>query len=143
MGDVLCSAIVSKRLKIRKSLAINLNNTLDKYRLHHFADDINLLFGNKCPSRISCVMNNEIKLRTDWLRANKLSLNESKTKFLIFRPCRKLNMTVPNIKLNNFILTPWKTVTFLGIEIDENLSWNNQIEILAKKLSRTNGFCQR
>ena len=73
---------------------------------------------------------------TDWLTANKISLNESKTKFLIFRPRRKLNITVPNIKLNNFILTPEKTVTYLGIEIDENLSWYKQIEILAKKLSR-------
>ena len=28
----------------------------------------------------------------------------------------------------------------IGIEIDENLSWNNQIEILAKNLSRTNSI---
>ena len=71
-------------------------------------------------------MNNELQLMTDWLRVNKISLNESKTKLLIFRPRRKLNITVPNIKLNNFILTPEKTVTSLDIEIDENLSWNKQ-----------------
>ena len=35
--------------------------------------------------------------------------------------------------LNNFILTPEKFVTYLGIEIKENLSWNKQIEILVKK----------
>ena len=109
-----------------------LNNALDKCRVHHFADDT-LLFGNKCPFEIFCVMNNERKLMTDWLRANKLSLNESKTKLLIFRPGRKLNITAPNIKLNNFILTPEKTVTYLGIEIDGTLSWNKQIEILTKK----------
>ena len=85
-------------------------------------------------------MNNELQFLTDWFRANKISLNESKTKLLIFRPPRKLNITVPNIKLNNFILTPEKTDTCLGIETDENLSWNKQIEILAKILSRTNGL---
>ena len=37
------------------------NNALDKCIVHHFADDTNLLFGNKCPSEISCVMNNELK----------------------------------------------------------------------------------
>ena len=63
-------------------------------------------------------MNNELQLLTDWLRANKLSLNESKTKLLIIRPRIKLNVTVTNIKLNNFILTPEKIVTYLGIEID-------------------------
>ena len=92
----------------------DLNNALDKCIVDHFEDDTNFLFGNKCSSEISCVMNNELKLLTDWLRANKLSLSKSKTKFLIFRPRRKLNITVPNIKLNNFILTPAK---------NRHLSW--------------------
>ena len=35
----------------------NLNNALDKCTVHHFADDTNLLSGNKCRSQISCVMN--------------------------------------------------------------------------------------
>ena len=39
----------------------DLNNARDKCRIHHFADDTNLLFGNKCPSMISCIMNNELK----------------------------------------------------------------------------------
>ena len=116
------------------------NYAEDKCRVHHFADDTNVLFGNKYPSEISCVMNNDLKLLTDWLGANKLSLNESKTKLLIFRPSRKLNNAVPNIKLNTFILTPEKTVTYFGIEIDENLSRNKQIKLLAKTLSKTNGI---
>ena len=45
----------------------DLNNALKKCRVQHFADDTNLLFGDKCPSEISCVMNNELKLLTDWL----------------------------------------------------------------------------
>ena len=77
--------------------------------------ETSLLFGNKCPSEISCVMKNELKLLTDWLRADKPSLNESKTKFVIFRPRKKLNITVPKIKLNNFLLTPKKLVTYLVI----------------------------
>ena len=88
-------------------------------------------------------MNNELKLLTGWLRADKLSLNESKTKVLIFRPRRKLNITVPKIKLNSFILTTEKSITHLGIEVYENLSWNKQIELLANKLSRTNGILSK
>ena len=81
----------------------DLNNALGKCIVHHFADDTSLLFGIRCPSKMPCVMNNELKLLTDWLRGNKLSLNKSKAKLLIFRPRGKLNITVPNIKLNNFI----------------------------------------
>ena len=88
-------------------------------------------------------MNNELKLLTGWLRADKLSLNESKTKILIFRPRRKLNITVPKIKLNSFILTPETSITHLGIEVYENLSWNKQIELLANKLSRANGILSK
>ena len=91
-------------------------------------------------------MNNELKLLAvscKPIRVNKLSLNVPKTKPLIFRPGRKLNVTVPNIKLNNFSLAQENTVTYLGIEINENLSWNKQIEILPKKFSRTNGILSK
>ena len=58
----------------------DLANALEKSIVHHLADDTNLLYGNKNPSVIFDVINSELKLVTDWLRANKLSLNKSKTK---------------------------------------------------------------
>ena len=116
---------------------------LEKYIVHHFADDTSLLFGNKYHSEISCVRNNELQLLSNWLKANKFSLNESKTRILIFSSRRKVNVTVPNIKQNNFILTPENNVIYVGIQIDENLSWNKKIEILSKKLCRTNGILSK
>ena len=86
------------------------------------------------------IINSELKLVTDWLRTNKLSLNESKRKLLLFRPINKLNLTLSDIKLNGYLLSLAKSVTYLGMAIDETLSWNNQNEVLAKKLSRTNGI---
>ena len=70
-----------------------LTNALEKTIAHHFADDTNLLYGNKNPSFISDVINSELKLITIWLRANEISLNESKVKLLLFRPNNKLNLT--------------------------------------------------
>ena len=67
---------------------------------------------------ISCVKNNALKWLTDKLRANKISLNESKIKQVIFRPRRKLNM------INNF--------TYLRIVINKNISWKKRTEILEK-----------
>ena len=52
--------------------------------IHHFADDTNLLFGNRDLKVIESVMNKELKILVAWLKANKLSLNESKTELLIF-----------------------------------------------------------
>ena len=42
----------------------DLENALGKCIVYQFIDDTNLLFDNKCPSGISCVMNNELKLLT-------------------------------------------------------------------------------
>ena len=98
-------------------------NALEKSTVHHFADDADLLHGNKNPFVKSNVINSELKLVTDWLRANKLSLNESKTKLLLFRPINKLNLTLSNIKLNGHLLTLAKSFKYLGIEIDETLSY--------------------
>ena len=100
----------------------DLTDALEKSIVHHFADDTNLLYGNKNLSVISDVINSELKLVKDWLRANKVSLNESKTKLLLFRPISKLNLTLSNVILNGHFLTLEKSVAYLGIEIDETLS---------------------
>ena len=98
------------------------NNAPDKCRVHHFADDTSLLFGHKCPPKISWILNNKLKLLTDSIRINKLSLNDSKTKLLIFRPHRKLNITVPNIKLDNFILNPKKPPLILVLRLTKTFT---------------------
>ena len=54
----------------------------------------------KNPSAIFDIINSELKLATDQLRGSRLSLNESKTKLLLFRLINKLNLMLPNIKLN-------------------------------------------
>ena len=80
---------------------------------------------------ISCVKNNELKSLTDKLRANKISLNESEIKLVIFRPRRKLYM------ITNFILTPTKAFTYLRFVINKNISWEKRMKFLKKILSRT------
>ena len=66
-----------------------------------------------------------------------------KNKLIFLRLINKLNLTLSNTKLNENLLTLAKSVTYLSIEIDGILSWNNQIEVVAKKLSRTNGILSK
>ena len=58
-------------------------------KVHHFADDTNLLIINKSLKRLNKLLNIDLKNLTNWLNANKISLNVSKTELIIFKPKRK------------------------------------------------------
>ena len=50
--------------------------------IHHFADEINLLFPTKKLGTIEHVVNHELKLLSQWLQSNKLPLNETKAELI-------------------------------------------------------------
>ena len=56
-----------------------LQSVFSKSVVRHFADNNNLLFLGKKRGTIEFVINHELKLLIQWLRSNKLSLNETKT----------------------------------------------------------------
>ena len=89
---------------------------------------------------IESVVNHELKLLSQRLRSNKLSLNETKTELIIFRSPRKNLPREPDIRINNYKLKLDSHVKYLGILIDEVLSWNKQIESICMKLARANGI---
>lgn len=69
--------------------------------MHHFADDTNLPFSSKNIGTIEFVVSHELKILVPWLRSNKLSLNECKTKRIVFRPPKTNSLRQPNIKIKN------------------------------------------
>ena len=89
------------------------------------------------------IVNTELKLVSNWLRLNKLSLNATKTELVIFRSkWHKLDRDVI-IKLNGIRLKPTEHVKYLGLHLDKNLSWDHHIHILSNKLSRANGILSK
>ena len=67
----------------------DLNVAIKHCKVHHFADDTNLLNINKSPKHLNKFINIDLKNLTKWLNANKISLNVSKTEMVLFRPKRK------------------------------------------------------
>ena len=72
--------------------------------IHHFADDINLIFSRKELGTIESVINNELKHLVQWLRGNKLSENETKTELIIFRSLRRGSNQRENLILDLIIV---------------------------------------
>ena len=106
---------------------------------YHFADDTHLLNLSKTIWSLCGRVNSDLRVLVSWLNANKISLNASKTEFIIFRSNRRPLDTIPKIKISGKQLTPSKTIKYLGVYLDEHLTWKQQISVVATKLRRANG----
>ena len=120
---------------------INDLHSIIKYSTtRHFADDTNLLIKNNSLKQLKKYLNFDLRNLASWLKANKISLNASKTEMLIFRhPNKPINYDL-KIKMDGKRIYPSKYVKYLGILIDSHLNWNYQTKMLAPKLSRAVGM---
>ena len=87
-------------------------------------------------------VNQDLKNLTNWLNAKKICLNVSKTEVL-FKSSRKLTDVPLKLKLNGKILYPTNSVNYLGINIDENLIWKQQISDTAIKINKPNDILSK
>ena len=115
----------------------DLNQAIKFCKVHHFADDTNLLHFSKSMTKLNKYVNLDMKNLTDWLNANKISLNVPKTELVILKHQRKKIDSEVKIKLSRKWLYPTDSVKYLGIRIDENLNWKHVSDI-AIKLNRAN-----
>ena len=118
----------------------DLNISVKNSMVHHFADDTNLLYINKSLKVLCKKVNYDLKGITNWLNANRISLNVNKTEFVIFRSPRKLINYEINIRLNGQRLYPSSYIKYLGVLLDEHLSWKPHTNELIKKLNRSNSM---
>ena len=111
----------------------DIENSSDILSLVLYADDTNAFHSDKCLQTLANTMQDEMNKVTEWLNANKLSINTSKTKFIIFESKTKKYGTKINLKINNNIIQQAAFVKFLGVIIDEKLTWKNHISFVHKK----------
>ena len=62
----------------------DIENSSDILSLVLYADDTNAFHSDKCLQTLANTMQGKMNKVTEWLNANKLSINTSKTKFIIF-----------------------------------------------------------
>ena len=85
----------------------------------------------------------------NWLTSNKLSLNLKKSNFVIFCPYQKELPFTPKLYIYDPSTNKQKQlecrefVEYLEVLIDYKLSWNNHIDTILLKISRTVGLLLR
>ena len=121
----------------------DLHESMEFCSTRHFADDTNLLITNKSLKHIRKLLNLDLCFLSKWLRANKISLNCSKTELMIFRHPRKQINYELKLKINGRKLYPSDYVKYLGILIDPHLNWNYHTDFIAPKLSQALGMLMK
>ena len=69
------------------------------------------------------LVNSETIKLSDWFKANKLSLNMQKSNYIIFKPRQRRDEPTLSIEMDGFKMNQVKEVNFLGVILDETLSW--------------------
>ena len=114
---------------------INDLKSVKNSKVHHYADNTNLLLTEKSLRKINKQGNQDLALICRWLRANKISTNTSKTEIIIFRPKQK-HITKQKIKT-------YCKVRYLAFILEEHLDWNLHINSLKCKLNRAIGILSK
>ncbi len=106
-----------------------------------FADDTTVYYSDKTNAGTEDLLNQELSKVSVWLAANKLSLNVKKSNFLHFHH-GKHKPTI-NLKLNETIVEEKEVTKYLGVFIDNKLTWKPHIEHVKTKLSKGNGMISK
>ena len=104
---------------------------------HFFADDTQLHDSTK-PSNIPSLaqdMKRSIDNVSDWMKGNKLKMNEEKTEIISIGTKSKLEqVTVHSLTFSDCEITFSKSVRNLGVHLDTCLTMENQVNLLCKTL---------
>ena len=104
-----------------------------------FADDTTVLIESTNINTMIAALNCELAKLTEWLKANKLSINVSKSHYMVFhRSSRKINKG--NILLDTTILSQVTYTKFLGVILDDKLKWTRHISYIKNKISKGMGI---
>ena len=123
----------------------DLPNCLLHSRARIFADDTNLTYASNNINEINYNLNENLANVSEWLSVNKLTLNQTKTEFMLIGSRQRINtfQSTPSFAINNVPVKQVSHTKSLGLHIEENLSWNVHIEKLSKKVASGIGALKR
>lgn len=99
-----------------------------------FADDTNFFASGKNLNVLVKTIEQELVLLQKWFNKNRLSLNLSKTKFMLFTNQKCFDNV--SLSFNGIIIERVSEFRFLGVLIDEKLKWKSHIAYVRNKICR-------
>ena len=115
-------------------VAINDIYRISKYStIIGFADDTTMYHSYHNVVTLKARIKNDLRILIDWFRANKMSFNASKTHMMIFSRNQLRGLDCIDVGDNSFKRT--NIVKFLGVLIDDRLSFNAHVDHVLSKIN--------
>ena len=110
---------------------------LQKTEPHLFADDTQIATASDDINEIVESLSDDLSNIANWLSASKLTLNKSKTEYMLIGSKKRLSQLISDqtINVGDFNIKRVKKTKSLGLCIDESLSWNAQIDHITTKVT--------
>ena len=81
-----------------------------------------------------------------WCNVNILSLNKDKNKYTLFhKVCEKddIPLKLPSLFINDMEIKQITSIKYLGVLIDEHLTWKENMTVIENKVSKGFGLLYR
>lgn len=108
-----------------------------------FADDTNIFLSGKNINETITIFNQELTKIVQWLSANQLSLNIAKTVYMVFKSARKRIDQNIDVMLSGHALEKVENTKFIGVTLDQNITWVKHIQSVRSKISKGLGIIIR
>jgi Reverse transcriptase (RNA-dependent DNA polymerase) len=120
----------------------DINSILHHSSINLFADDTTLSVADKNPEVARIKLMEDLSILEDWLRFNKLALNVNKTCFFLINNKRNSSEEI-ELSINSEQIKQVRAVKYLGVKIDEKLSFLPHHCYIKSKLTKKLGLMRR
>ena len=97
-------------------------------------------FSHNDPNFLMELVNTELQKLSCWFQANKLSINVKKLNYIIFKTSQNRQKLDLHFSINDAKIDRVTETLFLGVIIDECLTWKPHIQNLTRKISKSLGI---
>ena len=108
-----------------------------------FANDSSFFIHGKKTDEMADIINQELEEIVSWLNANRLSLNIRKTKSILFNPTKDKKTINISLKILDEKIEQVEVIKFLGVILDENLTWKKHIQYINRKIAKNIGIISK
>ena len=114
----------------------DINKGITHGKIVSYADDTTITVNSSCIEDVYIYAYENMTSIIDWFNANKLSVNLSKTNYMLFSSKKVEERDIAVININNVTIEKVSEAKFLGIHIDDKLTWNTQVNTVTNKLKQ-------